>query len=80
MLPKGDLEIERVIFDYGGIELKNFHLLNSAIASTTTTGGKAIDEKEVTELQKQMQEALSNEEYEVANELKLKIEKIINTK
>ncbi len=63
----------RVVFDYNGIQLANFHLLNPQIKIKE----EVCDETDITYLQKRMNDALEKEEYEVAREIQNKIDKLI---
>ncbi len=65
---------EKVIFDYNGVELINFHLLNSA--SNNKEDSSEI-ETDIVNLQKKLNEALEKEEYELADELQKKIDKLL---
>lgn len=64
---------QRVIFDYDGDELKNFHLLNPIKEKQT----EDIDDNDIASLQKRMNDALEKEEYEIAREIQDKIDKLL---
>ena len=66
---------EKVIFNYNDIELSNFHLLNQQQKVETK---KEDNDFDVATLQKKLNEALEKEEYEKADELQDKINKILN--
>lgn len=73
-------EREKVIFDYDGIELKNFHLLNEIVEPKTpqkTDDDEHDIAKNLFKLQKQMNDALDKEEYREADELQKKIDKLL---
>lgn len=63
---------QKVIFDYNGKELKNFHLLNSF-----KTKVEVLDESDIASLQKRMNDALEKEEYETARKIQNKIDKLL---
>lgn len=65
--------LQRVIFDYDGEELKNFHLLNPVKKKKS----EEIDDTDIASLQKRMNDALEKEEYEVAREIQNKIDKLL---
>lgn len=65
---------QKIIFDYNGEELKNFHLLNQAMERRQ----EVEDDYDMASLQKNMNEALEKEEYEKAEELQKKINKILH--
>lgn len=73
---KGVSEYEKAIFDYDGIELKNFHLLNVYKQQPQNSQDEGNDYDIVT-LQKQMNDALTKEDYETAEKLQKKIDKLL---
>ena len=66
--------IEKVIFDYRDSALQNFHLLN-ALAQIPEK--EQSDSTDLSTLQKKMNEAIEKEEYEIADELQKKINKLL---
>lgn len=66
-------EKQRVIFDYNGFELENFHLLNPFKEKKS----EEIDDTDIASLQKHMNDALEKEEYEIAREIQDKIDKLL---
>lgn len=66
--------LQRVIFDYDGDELKNFHLLNPIKKKK-----EEVDDTDIASLQKRMNDALEKEEYEVAREIQNKIDKLLKS-
>lgn len=72
----GCKEYEKIIFDYDSKELKNFHLLNTYREKPKPIEDDATD-YDIATLQKKMNEALEKEEYEKANELQKKIDKLL---
>lgn len=75
----GRNEYEKIILDYNGEELKNFHLLN-CIEDDFDEDDFDEDDFDLATLQKKMNEALGKEEYEKADELQKKIDKLSNKK
>ena len=69
-------EVEKVIFDYDGEQLKNFHLLNAYKEQKQNSQGEGND-YDISTLQKQMNDALSKEDYETADKLQKKIDKLL---
>lgn len=67
--------LQRVIFDYDGDELKNFHLLNPL----KNNESEEIDDTDIASLQKRMNDALEKEEYEIAREIQNKIDKLLKS-
>ncbi len=65
-------EFQKAVFDYSDRELKNFHLLNS-ISHTQ----EADNDTDISSLQKRINEALEKEQYEIADELQKKIDKLL---
>lgn len=76
---RGVSEIEKVIFDYDDKELKNFHLLNKSDISSPQSDGDEEDFDIIT-LQKKMNEAIEKQEYEEADKLQKKIDKLSKKK
>lgn len=68
-------EKQRVIFDYSGFELENFHLLNPFKEKKS----EKIDDTDIASLQKRMNDALEKEEYEIAREIQNKIDKLLKS-
>jgi excinuclease UvrABC helicase subunit UvrB len=74
------------VFDYDSRELSNFNLLNQIDhpqqnTSTQNTHNKKEEfSNDIASLQKEMNEALSKEEYERADRLQKKIDEIVNNK
>lgn len=66
-------EKEKLILDYDSKELRNFHLLNQNVWKAESSE----DNFDISTLQKKMNEALEKEEYEKANELQKKIDKLL---
>lgn len=64
---------EQLVLSYSSKELKNFHLINPQIEIPETE-----NDNDITSLQKRIDDAILNEEYEVANELQKKINKLQN--
>lgn len=67
----GDTEF--VIFDYNSYHFKNFHLLNQNLP----VNQPVIDENDIITLQAEMNKALEKEEYELADALQKKINKLL---
>lgn len=65
-------DCDYVILDYSSVELKNFNLLNPINEEEDI-----VDETDISFLQKQMNDALKKEEYEIAREIQNKIDKIL---
>lgn len=63
---------QKYIFKYNGRELKNFNLLNNVIPETV----KEINSSDISYLQKQMNDALEKEDYEIADRLQKQIDKL----
>lgn len=72
----GCSEKEKLILSYDSIQLANFHLLNE-IKNAPQTAPK---EEDITTLQKEKEEAIAKEEYEKADELQKKINKLSRKK
>ncbi len=70
-------EKEKLILDYNSKELRNFHLLNAIPSDTQESKDDKDDDFDIATLQKKMNEALDKEEYEIANELQKKIDKLL---
>lgn len=71
-------EYEKLILDYDSIELKNFHLLNELeLPAHPKPQEDPKADFDIATLQKKMNEALDNEEYEKATELQKKIDKLL---
>ncbi len=68
---------EKFILDYNSYNIKNFHLLNNKNISYHEKEPKDTD---IISLQKQMNNALEKEEYEMADELQKKIDKLSKNK
>ncbi len=66
---------EQIILDYKSVELENFNLLNPP--KTANNEPSPDDDFDMATLQKKMNEALEKEEYEIADELQKKINKIL---
>ena len=64
-------QLEQIVLDYNSKELANFHLLNADTKQTAATERPEIDI-----LVSQLQEAIAKENYEKAEELRKKIEKL----
>ena len=67
-------KIERLILKYNAAELKNFNLLNQI---QIIEDEEDIDD-DIASLQKLLNEAIENEQYEKAEELQTRINKILN--
>lgn len=65
---------EQIILSYDSLELKNFSLLNPLVEVETKTEESDYD---IASLQKQMNKALEEENYEIAEELQKKIDKLL---
>jgi hypothetical protein len=70
----GHEEYEKFIVDYNDEKLANFHLLNSKPPKQEV---EVEDDNNIASLQKKMNEALDKEEYEKANDLQKKIDKLL---
>ncbi len=76
-------EKEKLVLDYNSLLLKNFHLLNEhnkwmkINKIKTESEDSLIDNYNIIELQKQMNDALSKEDYRLADNLQKKIDKLI---
>ncbi len=70
---KGAKPTSRHIFEYGGYELANFHLLNKNIKISESTPD---DHNDVATLQKKINEAIEKEEYEVAEKFQKQLDKL----
>jgi hypothetical protein len=66
-------EKERAVIEYSDSRLKNFHLLNEI----TMPKNNSDSDSYIAILQKEMNEALKKEDYEIADELQKKINKIL---
>jgi len=66
-------EIERIIFKYKDEIFKNFHLINPITESEEDNN----DDNNIALLQKRINEAIEKEQYEIANELQKKIDKLL---
>ncbi len=68
------------ILKYDRTELKNFNLLNNYTISVENSSNQTSSNNEpnIIELQKQMDDAIEKEDYELANELQKKIDKLNN--
>lgn len=62
---------EKIIFKYNSKELSNFHLLNNIFEEN-----KQDDDFNIATLQRDLNDAIEKEEYENANELQKKINKL----
>ena len=72
---------QRIILRYDSMELRNFNLLNplyDKIITENTKQEDEFDDTDLIELQKQLNDALDNEQYELAEELQKKVDKILN--
>lgn len=73
---RGVNECQQFIFDYGGTELKDFHLLNHVMRCGIKKDN-SIEDTDIFSLQKQMNELIEKEEYERADQLQKKIDKLM---
>ena len=69
-------EYERLILDYDSKELENFHLLNEVTIDKPKSQDE-VNDYDIVTLQKQMNDALTNEDYETAEKLQKKIDKLL---
>ena len=67
-------EYEQIVFKYEAIELENFFLLNPHI---NPDAYQPIDDTNLAELQRKLNEALEKENYEIAGDLQRKIDKLV---
>ncbi len=67
------LKYEKIILNYSARELKNFSLINPICDQEVKI---KIDDHNIVDLQKRMNEALDKEEYELADQLQKKIDKL----
>jgi hypothetical protein len=69
---------EALVLNYNDIQLRNFHLLNSVSKWENDKPKKDDDNNgDISSLQKKLNEALENEEYEKAQVLQNKIDKLL---
>lgn len=74
-------EYQKLVLNYDDDKLKNFHLLNTYEEQVRPkTKEEDIDGKDIATLQKKMNDAINNEEYEKANELQKMIDKLTKKK
>lgn len=69
-------EYEKLILDYDSKELANFHLINQLPIDKQKSENEGND-YDIATLQKQMNDALSKEDYETADKLQKKIDKLL---
>ena len=73
------LEYQKLILDYNDDKLKNFHLLNTYKEQVRpkTKDEDDVNDTDIATLQKKMNDAINNEEYEKAEKLQKKIDKLL---
>jgi len=73
------LEYQKIVLDYDDDKLKNFHLLNTYKEQVRqkTKDKEDDDDTDIATLQKKMNDAINNEEYEKAEKLQKKIDKLL---
>jgi hypothetical protein len=71
------MEYERIVFDYKDEVFKNFHLLNELKIAAPQTDEPDNTSTNIIELQKQMNDALSKEQYELADKLQKQIDNLV---
>lgn len=72
-------EYQKLVLDYDDDKLKSFNLLNTykEKVKPKTKDEEDIDDTDIATLQKKMNEALAQEEYEYADKLQKKINKLL---
>jgi hypothetical protein len=73
-------QLQQLVLDYNDEKLKNFHLLNQQVVVETSKPDEPVDDTDIAAIQKKLNEALDNEEYELARELQNKIDKLVDKK
>lgn len=71
----GTEPVERIILDYSSSQLKNFNLLNPL--KEAETDEEEIEEHDIAKLQRELNKALDAQEYEKAQVLQGKIDKLV---
>lgn len=69
-------ETQEMIWDYSQKELANFHLLNQPLQPEKKEEIKPETDSDLITLHKKLNEALEKEEYEIADKLQRKIDKL----
>lgn len=76
----GCQEKQQIVLDYNDPILSNFHLLNQHVEVQPTSPVNPVDDTDIAAIQQKLNEALDNEQYELARELQNKIDKLVNKK